>query len=332
MIILLDEAYRDGVNGRFTGHEVRYFPSSIKDPKPLAELMSEADVVGFRRVLPFDFTTGMVTAAPNLKFIHRSGSGADWFDMELLSRLGILVAVNSGFNAPSVAEHTVLLTLLTLRRSLDFFESMRDGKWLRDLPGAPVLMLSGRTVGVIGIGAVGTRVVRAMQGLNARVLCYQHDHTVTLPDGAQWADLDTIFSTADVVTLHVPLLDDTERMVDRRRLSLMKPTAVLINTSRGQVVDQSALLDALETGAIRGAGLDVFEDEPLAADHRLRQMPNVITTPHVGGAGVEIAQMQVEGTLSNIELYLSGARPERLVNPQILSAAQLRAAHLKPKD
>jgi phosphoglycerate dehydrogenase-like enzyme len=332
MIILLDDAYRDGATGRFDGHEVRYFPSSIKDPAQLASLMREADVVGFRRVLPFPFAPEMVTDAPNLKFIHRSGSGADWFDMDLLSQLGILVAVNSGFNAPSVAEHTVLLTLLTLRRSLDFFESMRNGKWLRDLPGEPVFMLSGRTVGVIGIGAVGTRVVRAMQGLDAKVLCYQHDHTVTLPEGAQWADLDTIFSTADVVTLHVPLLDDTEGMVDRRRLALMKPTAVLINTSRGQVVDQSALIDALETGGIRAAGLDVFEDEPLAADHKLRHMPKVITTPHVGGAGVEISHMQVEGTLSNIELYVSGARPERLVNPKILTAAHLRAAHLKPKD
>lgn len=328
MIILLDDAYKEGVGDRFAGHDIRYFPSAIKDPAALAEAMREADVVGFRRVLPFPFTPDMVTAAPNLKFIHRSGSGADWFDLALLDELGILVAVNSGFNAPSVVEHTVLLTLLTLRRSLDFIDSMHDGKWLRDLPGDPPFMLSGRTVGIIGIGAIGSRVVRAMLGLNARVLCYQRDHEVELPEGAAWADLDTIYSTADVITLHVPLVDETERMINRRALSLMKPTTVLINTSRGQVVDQAALIEALADRRIRAAGLDVFEDEPLTPDHPLRSMPNVVTTPHVGGAGIEISQMQVEGTLSNIELYVAGKMPARLVNPHLLKAGQLRARHL----
>lgn len=329
MIILLDDAYRDGVGRRFDGHDVRYFPSSIRDPSALAAMMREADVVGFRRVLPFDFVPEMVTEASNLQFIHRSGSGADWFDMGLLSKLGILVAVNSGFNSPSVAEHAVLLTLLTLRRSLDFIASMREGKWLRDLPGEPPFMLSGRTVGVVGVGAIGSKVVRAMLGLNARVLCYQRDHSVALPEGARWAELDELLANSDVVTLHVPLVAETERMIDRRALSLMKPTAVLINTSRGQVVDQAALLEALNSNRLRAAGLDVFEDEPLAPDHELRHMPNVITTPHVGGAGVEISQMQVEGTLRNIDLYVAGKCPERLVNPQILSAPQLRARHLQ---
>lgn len=332
MIILLDDAYRDGAAGRFAGHEVRYFPSSIKDPGELAAMMREADIVGLRRVLPFDFTQDMVESASNLKFVHRSGSGAEWLKPNMLSELGILVAVNSGFNAPSVAEHTVLLTLLTLRRSLELIDSMRDGKWLRDLPGTPSFMLDGRTVGVIGVGAIGGRVVRAMLGLNAKVLCYQRDHSVSLPEGAEWSELDIIFSTADVITLHVPLVEETKKLIDRRALALMKPTAVLINTSRGQVVDQTALVEALEAGQLRAAGLDVFEEEPLPADHKLRHMPNVVTTPHVGGAGVEIALRQVEGTLSNIELFVRGDRPERLVNPHLLAMDHLRAAHLKTKD
>lgn len=328
MIIVLDDAYREGVGHRFDGHDVRYFPSSITDPIALAEAMRPADIVGFRRVLPFAFHRDMVMEAPNLKFIHRSGSGADWFDVDLLSRLGILVAVNSGFNSPSVAEHAVLMTLLTLRRSLDFIDSMREGKWLRDLPGPQPFMLNGRTVGVIGVGAVGAKVARAMLGLDARVICYQRDREVILPAGAQWAELDTIFSTADVITLHVPLVADTRQMIDRRALGMMKPTTVLINTSRGQVVDQTALIEALQVGRLRAAGLDVFEDEPLPPDHLLRRMPNVITTPHVGGAGIEIVERQVEGTLSNIDLYLSSARPERLVNPHILKSEALRARHL----
>lgn len=328
MIIVLDEAYREGAEGRFPGHDIRFFPSSIRDPKALADAMAEAEVVGFRRVLPFPFEPALVERAAGLKFIHRSGSGADWFDLKLLSELGILVGVNSGFNAPSVAEHAVLLTLLCLRRTLDYVDTMREGLWVRDLPGAPPFMLSGRTVGVIGVGAVGSRVAKAMLGLNAKVICYQRDHETVLPGEASWASLDEIFSTADVITLHVPLTNDTFRMVDARAISLMKPGAVVINTSRGQVVDQDALLEALRSGRIRAAGLDVFEDEPLASDHPLRFMPNVITSPHVGGAGIEIAEMQVEGTIGNIERYVRGDCPERLVNPEILRNGRARARHL----
>jgi phosphoglycerate dehydrogenase-like enzyme len=326
--IVLDEAYRSGVGNRFDGHSVSYFPSSISDADSLAHAIVDAEVVGFRRVLPFPFSRKIVSEARNLKFIHRSGSGADWFDLDYLDELGILVAVNSGFNAPSVAEHAVLLTLLCLRRSLDYIQSMKDGKWMRDPPGAPPFILNGRTVAVIGVGAIGMRVVRAMQSFGAKVICYQRDHSTKLPEGVVWADLPTILTTADVITLHVPLLDETAHMIDANALSLMKPTAVLINTSRGQVVDEPALLAALQEGRLRAAGLDVFEDEPLAHDHPFRQMPNVITTPHVGGAGIEIAERQVEGTLSNIDLYVAGKLPERLVNPHILTDARPRAKHL----
>lgn len=328
MLIVLDEAYRPGVGNRFDGHQVRFFPSAVRDPAALAEALTGADVIGFRRVLPFPFTSELVAGAPDLQFIHRSGSGADWFDLPYLNASGVLVALNTGFNAPSVAEHALTLTLLSLRRSLDFIDSMRDGKWLRDLPGPSPFLLNGRTVGVIGVGAIGSRVVRAMLGFDTRVLCYQRDRSITLPEGARWAELDEIFAEADVISLHVPLIEETYHLIDERALSLMKPTAVLINTSRGPVVDQAALMQALRVGRIRAAGLDVFEDEPLAADHPLRRLPNVVTTPHVGGAGVEIEHRQVEGTLANIDRFVAGRTPERLVNPEILADGRARARHL----
>src|SRR5262249_28786275 len=155
VLVVLDEAYREGALGRFAGHEVRYFPSSIADPTLLTETMVDADVVGFRRVLPMPFQPRMVERAQRLKFIQRSGSRADWFDVPLLSKLGMLVAVNSGVNAPSVAEHAVTLTLLCLRRTLDFIQTMRDGQWVRDLPGPEPMIITGKTVGVIGVGHVG---------------------------------------------------------------------------------------------------------------------------------------------------------------------------------
>jgi len=329
MIILLDDAYRTGCGDRFAGHDVRFFPSSITDPRELGRQMRPAEVIGFRRVLPFPFTHDLVSGAADLGFIHRSGSGADWFDVPYLSRLGILVAVNSGFNAPSVAEHTVLLTLLCLRRPLDYIESMRNGAWMRDLDGPPVMMLGGKTVGVIGVGEVGSRVISAMIGLGARVLCAQRDDSVRLPEGALWSDLDTIIAEADVLSLHVPLQPETRGLIGAREFARMKSDAVLINTSRGSVVDQTALVAALESGRIRGAGLDVFEDEPLPPDHVLRRMPNVYCTPHVGGAGIEIVGRQVEGTLANIDRYVRGLRPERLVNPGILEDGTARARLLQ---
>ncbi len=330
MIIVLDEAYREGNTARFAKHEVRYFPSAIAGPEPLAKAIAGADVVGFRRVLPFPFDPTIVKDAKRLQFIHRSGSGADWFDLQLLSDLGILVAVNSGFNSASVAEHAVLLALLSLRRSLDFFRSMAEGKWLRDLPGDPPMILNGKTVGVVGLGAIGGRVFHAMRGLGANVIGYQRDTSISIPAGVKLVDFDTLVSTSDVITLHVPLTAETHHMIGEREIAVMKPTAVLVNTSRGPVVDQTALIAALQSRRIRAAGLDVFEDEPLPPNHPLRTMPNVITTPHVGGAGIEIAEMQVEGTLSNIELFVSGKMPERLVNPEILKDGRARARDLRP--
>jgi phosphoglycerate dehydrogenase-like enzyme len=328
MIIVLDEAYRQGCRGRLAGHDLRYFASSVTDPAPIADLLVDADVAGFRRILPFAFHEDMVERAHRLQFIQRSGSGADWFPLARLSELGILVAVNSGFNAPSVAEHAVTLALLCLRRTLGYVDTMARGQWVRDLPGDPPFMLNGRTVGVIGVGNVGLRVARAMIGLGASVICWQPDTSAPLPDGATWSTFDQVISTADVITLHVPLVTATRGMIGKREIAKMKPTAVLINTARGPVVDQAALIDALKQRRLRAAGLDVFEDEPLDPRHELRSMANVVVTPHVGGAGIEIAERQVEGTISNLERFVEGERPQRLVNPEILEQGRARARHL----
>lgn len=328
MRIVLDEAYRPGVRTRFDGHDVSYFPSSVQDAASLKPFLDGAEVIGFRRVLPFAFDPVLVADAPGLQFIHRSGSGADWFDLDHLSELGVLVAVNSGFNSPSVAEHTVLMTLLCLRRSLDFIDSMRGGQWLRDLPGDDPMMLSGKTVGVLGYGAIGSKVTRAMLGLNARVLVHQRDPAPDLPEGAELVGFDDVVTRSDVISLHVPLMPETRHLLHAAEFARMKSGVVIINTSRGETVDNAALLDALRNGHVRAAGLDVFEEEPLPEDHPFRSMPNVVTTPHVGGSGVEVVHMQVEGTLANIDLFVAGQSPERLVNPQILQDGRARASHL----
>ena len=328
MIIVLDETYRPRVGDRFAGNEIRYFPPTIADLDAFRDLIADADVLGLRRVLRFHFDRETFAGARRLQFIHKSGSGADHFDTEALSDMGILVGLNTGFNAVSVAEHAVTMILVTLRRSNDFAAIIRSGGWGMSLPGEMPLLLSGKTVGLIGVGAIGARIARAMIGLDARVVAYHPDADRQMPPGVERMGLDAMLAAADVVSIQVPLTPATAGMIGRRELSLMRPTAVLVNTSRGGVVDEAAMVEALSAGRLRAAGLDVFAEEPLPADHPLRALPNVFATPHVAGVAQEIVERQAEGTLSNIELFLAGRRPERLVNPWILSDGRARARHL----
>lgn len=328
MIIVLDEAYRARAESRLPDHELRFFPPTLADPSALAALLSDADVLAFRRKLPLKLSRELLQPAQNLKYMHKSGSGLDWFDLDLISELGILLSVNTGFNAISVVEHAITLTLLASRRTLDYIDIVRDGKWAVSLPGEEPQMLHGKTVGIVGIGNIGSGYARAMQGLGATVIGHHPDRTRTMPDGVAWADLDTLLSSADVVSLHVPLHARTVGMIGAREIALMKPSAVLINTARGELVDEAALIAALEARRIRAAGLDVFEREPLDETSRLRTLPNVVATPHIAGVVREIAQLQNEGTVANVALFVDGKCPERIVNSEILKDGRARAAHL----
>jgi len=328
MIIVLDEAYRDEADKRFAGHELRYFPPTYADRGKFSEMLADAHVLGMRRVLPFPIDRRVVGGAAALQFIHKSGSGADHFDTDLLSELGILLGLNTGFNAVTVAEHTVSMILILLRRITDFAAIIDSGRWALSLPGDEPLMLSGKTIGLVGIGAIGARVARAMIAMDAKVIAYHPDPKKPLPEGVEWVDLDTLVAASDVVSLHTPLTPATTRLIGARQIGLMKPTAILVNTARGGVVDEPALIAALQEGRIRAAGLDVFEEEPLPPNHPLRSLPNVFATPHIAGVAKEVTSRQIEGTLDNIAIFVSGACPERLVNPVILKDGRARARHL----
>ncbi len=328
MIIILDQKYQDAARGRFAGHEVRYFPPDLSDRAAFAEMLSAATVAGFSRKLSFDLDEELLASAKALQFIHKSGSGADWFDLDLLNRKGILLGLNYGFNAVTVAEHALALMLMCLRRMPEFVDSMRNGRWDLILPGEPLMSMRGKQVGIVGIGRTGTILAKAVMGMDATAVAYHPDRTKALPPGVTWMDLDTLFATSDIVSIHIPLTEDTVKFITARHIGLMKPTSIFINTARGPIVDEAALIAALTERRIRAAGLDVFETEPPPPDHPLRTLPNVIATPHVGGGSIEIDQQQYEGTLANIELFLAGKRPERLVNPEILADGRARARHL----
>ena len=217
-----------------------------------------------------------------LRLVHKLGAGVNTIDVDTATRLGILVANMPGANAPSVAEGTVLLMLAALRRLPELDRATREGKgWPSDHSlGETVRDISGCTVGLIGYGNVAKRVekiVIAMGAEPAQVL-----HTSTRDTGhPRWRSLPDLLAASDIVSLHLPLTEATRGLLDKAALASMKPGAVVVNTARGPIIDEPALVEALGTGHLAAAGLDVFAEEPVPPGNPLLELPNVVLTPHV---------------------------------------------------
>lgn len=221
-----------------------------------------------------------LAAADELRVIARYGVGVSNVDLEAARARNIVVTNTPGANAKSVAELTIALMLDLLRQVLDAANDTRQGGWMRT-NGAS---LEGRTVGLIGLGAIGREVARRLQGFDCALLA--HDVTFDAAFAAQqritMLPLDDLLAQSDIVSLHVPALDTTRGMVSAAFLAKMKPGSYLINTARGELIDEDALLAALQSGHVRGAALDAFQTEPPGKDHPLLRLPQVIATPHMG--------------------------------------------------
>ncbi len=261
--------------------------------------------------------------APNLKVISNYAVGFDNVDVTVATEHGIVVA-----NTPSdevseaVAEFTWTLMLTLSRRVIEGDEFGRKGAyrgWEPDLfLGRNVY---GKTLGVIGLGRIGTMVSRRAKGFTMKVLYNkrERDEQAEQELGIQFADLDTLLAESDFVTLHVPLTDETRHMIAEPQLSKMKQSAYLVNTARGGIVDEHALVAALKSGKIAGAGLDVHENEP-EMNPELLLMENVILTPHIASATVEVREKMTEQAVDTIIKTLKGEKPENLVNPEVWPA------------
>lgn len=239
----------------------------------------------------------MIEAAPELKVIGRAGVGVDNIDVEAASRRGIAV-----FNAPSgntvaAAELTMALILSLARRVVQADQSVREGRW--DRVRFQGVELEGRTLGLIGAGRVGGEVATRAQSFGMEVIVYDPYLTEERAEelGCRLTDLDEVLEDSDVISVHVPLTAETEGMVGGAALSRMKTEAYLVNAARGGVIDEAALAEALHSGDIAGAALDVFEDEPLPPDSPLRDAPNLVLTPHIGASTRE-AQVRVASEVS----------------------------------
>ena len=230
----------------------------------------------------------VVEAATRAKLIQKLGEGTDRIDLAAAARRGVPVAKTSGGNSASVAELATLLMLATLRRLPEAHNSVRAGQWLKWELRPGCRELRDKQVGIVGLGKIGKLVAEHMQGFRASVVYYDYD-AYRLPEAEEerlevrFATLDDLLRTSDVVTLHVPLNASTRGLIGRQELALMKPTAILINTCRGAVVDEEALYEVLQERRIRGAGIDAFTKEPPGPNHPFLSLDNVVLTPHFGG-------------------------------------------------
>jgi len=260
--------------------------------EPQIVVVDEADEASFAREIATTdvllhalkpVTAAMIASAPKLKLIQKIGVGVNTIDLAAAARAGIAVANMPGTNTQAVAEHTLALMLATLRRVAAFDVAMRRGDGWRIPPDCIEALgeVNGSTVGLIGYGAVPQRLAPALQALGADVRFWNR---TPRPDAvAAQLPLDVLLSTSDILSLHVPLTPDTRHLLDRRALESMKPGAIIVNTARGQLIDQTALTDLLRDGRLAGAGLDVFENEPVSVRDMeiLAACPTVIMTPHI---------------------------------------------------
>ena len=261
--------------------------------------------------------------APRLKLIQRWGVGYDKVDVACATRRKIPVAISAGVNAVSVSEHAVLLMLAVLRKLIEADRAVHEGRWAEKsvLEGAGTL--HGRTVGLLGFGNIARLVAEKVHAFGAAVQYYdvvRADPELEKRLHAEYTSFETLMSTSDILSIHLPLLPQTEGMVDAAALSLMRPGSILINTARGRIVEEEALIQALREGRLRGAGLDTLAQEPPAADSPLLQMRNVVVTPHIGGTTEDNNVVCARHCVDNIAAVEAGRPlpPRDFVNPECL--------------
>jgi phosphoglycerate dehydrogenase-like enzyme len=250
--------------------------------------------------------------APRLRLVHKLGAGVNTIDVEAATARGIAVANMPGANGPSVAEGAVLLMLAALRHLTVLDRATRGGiGWPTDPSlGETVRDIGCCTVGLVGYGNVAQRVETVVAAMGATVL-----HTSTRDDGTTgWRPLPELLAASDIVSLHLPLTDATSGLIDAGALATMKPDAVLVNTSRGQIVDEAALVDALRDGRLAAAGLDVFAVEPVPADNPLLSLDNVVLTPHVSWYTADTMRRYLAQAVDNCERLRDGRDLANVVN------------------
>ena len=295
-----------------SGFEVSVHASDLPDEEKIS-LVQDAD---FLILFPGQISERVLRSAPHLKLIQLVAAGYDSMDVNLCRELGIPVANNGGANSIDVAEHTIGLILGFYRRLIELDRNVRADRW-RDIDtGSSTYTINGKTVGIVGLGNIGKRVARLLRAFGTRILYYDQYPPVGDIEselGVTRMELDDLLRESDIVTVHLPLTHETRGIIGRHELSLLKPTAVLVNTCRGPIVDEVALTEVLSEGRILGAALDVLEQEPPAPDNPLLKLNNVLLTPHVAGVTYDTWTRRGEFVFRNLQRVWEGEPPLAVV-------------------
>jgi len=256
----------------------------------------------------------LIEAASKLKVIHKSGIGVDKIDLEAARAKGIKVYITGGANAVAVSEMALMLMMAVLRRFISSDASLRKGKWLKTELAGVTQHLSGKTVGIVGMGNIGKNLAKLLQGFECKILYHDVSRLsseVERSIGIIYKPLEELLKNSDVVSLNIPLTPMTKDIINAETLSMMKRTAIIVNTARGGIIDEKALIEALQKGTIAGAGLDVFAIEPLDPHNPLLTMDNVVVSPHVAGSTLNTVPVRVRIIAKNLDAFLKGKEVTR---------------------
>ena len=300
------------------GYQVRHLDSldSLYSPASL-ELLGQADAL---MVTVQAVTDEILAAMPGCKIVARVGTGLDSIDLDAAARRGIQVTYVADYSVDEVSTHAIALLLACARRIPQYLDLVRAGQW-NSVGAGTIRRLSEQTLGVAGFGRIGQAAARKGRGLGLRVLVsdpYRPDEDIRAA-GCEPVSWDRLLAESDFVSLHVPLTPDSDRLIDAAALAAMKPTAVLINTARGGLVDEAALAAAIRAGEIAGAALDVLATEPPAADSPLLADPRVLITPHGAWYSLQAQRDVVVRACEDVQRVLSGQPPRSPANKPVAS-------------
>ena len=293
--------------------EVQVFTEHLSDASDLVSRLRDFEIVSCMRERT-RFGSNVLSRLPNLRLLVTTGRGNAAIDLDAATDLGIVVCGTDGLGYPT-AELTWGLILALLRNIPQEVAAVRGGRWQTAVGDD----LNGKTLGILGLGRLGSRVAAIGRAFEMSVIAWSQNLTadVATQHRAILVSRDELFARSDVLSIHLVLSARTRGLVGERELGLMKPTAYLINTSRGPIVDESALVSALQARSIAGAGLDVFDEEPLPKGHALRRLDNAVLTPHIGYVSRDTYEVFYGQTVQGIAAYLAG-RPTRVLNPAAL--------------
>lgn len=288
------------------GFELLFIDSKTDREEHLRKL-AEADYISPNGI---KLTDEYIMAAKKVKLVQCWGAGMDAFNQELMRERNIALQSGAGLNAAAVAEMAVLHMLAVNRHLIYVDRTVRSGKWIKNEMRDKCHSIYGQTIGLVGMGNIAKKVAKYLHAMDVEKILYYDiyrlDPELEKKLGVQFMELDDVIRNADILSLHIPLTDSTRKLINRGRLQMMKPDAILINTARGGIVDEEALVEALENHWIRGAGLDTFSPEPPSPDNPLFKLDNVVVTSHGGGAVIENILPRVRHVYECIEKFEKG--------------------------